>query len=213
MITPDSTFFLFLSTSLALLVVPGPAVLYIIGKSMDQGLKAGLVSVVGIGIGTLVHVIAASIGISAILVASATAFTILKFVGAFYLIYLGIKTLTRKQPISSPSTSDGSSLSKAFIQGVVVNVLNPKTALFFFAFLPQFINPGMGSVSSQIIFLGIVFTAMAIATDSVYALMSSRLSQTLKASSFFIKTQKYFVGATYLLLGLITLASSHPGKK
>lgn len=205
-----SNLILFITTSLALLVIPGPAVLYIVGKSMDQGLKAGLVSVLGIGIGSIAHVIAASIGISALLVASATAFTIVKLAGAFYLIYLGIKTLLRKETHSAIPRQEKKRMTQIFAQGIIVNLFNPKTALFFFAFLPQFISPGSASVSTQIIFLGIIFTLLAVATDSIYALMSSKLSQALRGSNIFIRLQKYVIGTIYLILGVATLTvSSH----
>lgn len=135
--------------SLALAIVPGPAVLYILTRSMSQGRAAGVVSVAGIHVGTLVHIIAAALGLSALLIRSVVAFSVVKYAGAAYLIYLGIRTLRQKGEESGHVASREQSLKKVFYQGIVVNVLNPKTALFFFAFLPQFIEPGNGKETLQ----------------------------------------------------------------
>ena len=141
---------LFITAATILIVVPGPAVLYIMMKSMEQGYKAGLVSALGVGVGAMIHVVAAAVGISALLVASATAFSILKYGGAAYLIYLGIKKLTDKTALIAPVDSERKSLSKIFYEGIVVNTLSPKSAIFFFAFLPQFISTDKGGTTSQI---------------------------------------------------------------
>ena len=133
---PDvSTLIVFSIAALVLLVTPGPAVLYIVARSIDQGRLAGVVSVLGIGLGTMVHVFAAALGISALLVSSATAFNAVKYLGAAYLIYLGVrKFMERDQPVQRIEP-EAQPLSKAFNQGILVNILNPKLALFFFAFL------------------------------------------------------------------------------
>lgn len=130
--------YLFIIASLALLLVPGPAVLYIIGRSVSQGRPAGVASVLGIEVASLVHVTAAALGLSAILLSSALAFNVVKYLGAAYLIYLGIRTLLSKDKAPEEAAAKPDSLRRIFTQGVVVNLLNPKTALFFFAFLPQF---------------------------------------------------------------------------
>lgn len=141
---PDmTTLFLFSGAALLLLLIPGPAVLYIVARSASQGTRAGLVSTVGIHAGTLVHVAAAVVGLSAILVASANAFTIVKLAGAAYLLYLGVAALRSARASSKNSTHDLADrpLGRLFIDGAVVNILNPKTAVFFLAFVPQFIDP------------------------------------------------------------------------
>lgn len=201
----------FVAAALALLLAPGPAVLYIVARSIDQGSLAGIVSVFGIGLGSLVHVAAAALGLSALLVSSAFAFMIVKYLGAAYLIYLGITTLIKKPVTIDAKTAPKQPLFKIFRQGVIVNILNPKTALFFFAFLPQFVDAKNGSVSLQIIFLGALFTTMAICTDSIYALLAGRLGTWLKHSIRFQKIQRYFSGGIYILLGLST-AFSGPNK-
>ncbi|HEY0610992.1 MAG TPA: LysE family translocator, partial [Chitinophaga sp.] len=162
------TILAFIGTSLLLLIIPGPAVLYIIAKSTEQGKKAGMASVAGIEAGTLVHVIASAVGISALLLASATAFSILKYAGAFYLIWMGLKKICTRQPLNTAAAEAGSrqSVSRIFWQGAIVNILNPKTALFFFAFLPQFVNPAKGAVTMQLVLLGLIFVLLATITDS-----------------------------------------------
>src|SRR6478735_12710079 len=143
----SSTLAVFCAAALALVVVPGPAVTYIVTQSIDKGRSAGLASAFGVATGGLVHVAAAVVGLSALLASSATAFTIVKFVGAAYLIVIGIRRLlARHEDALEPeiSTTPGSP-RRLFAQGAVVNVLNPKTALFFLAFLPQFVNPDRGS--------------------------------------------------------------------
>src|SRR5277367_5404230 len=124
---------IFVSTAALLLAIPGPAVLYILSRSIGQGRNAGLVSALGIGVGTLIHTAAAAVGLSALLVSSATAFSIVKYLGAAYLIYLGVQKLRRDESFDDSPDASRTTLTRVFAQGIVVNVLNPKTALFFFA--------------------------------------------------------------------------------
>ncbi|MDN5216686.1 LysE family translocator [Fulvivirgaceae bacterium BMA12] len=202
---------LFLTVATLLIVMPGPAVLYIMTKSIEHGYKAGIVSVLGIGVGGLTHVLFAGIGISAILVASATAFAIVKYLGAIYLIYLGIKKLVGKNSFNKmPTPGTKRQLSKIFYEGVLVNVLNPKTAIFFFAFLPQFVSLEKGGVTSQIIFLGLLFMVTAVLSDTLYVLVSGRLGAWMKNNDGYQRMQKYVIGAIYITLGLLTLSMSQP---
>lgn len=136
----SSQLYLFLGASLALLLAPGPAVLYIVARSMNQGRMAGIVSVLGVESANFFHASAAALGLSAILVSSALAFDIVKYFGAAYLIYLGIRKLLVRQEEAQEKATKQESLSRIYSQGFVVNLLNPKTALFFFAFLPQFVT-------------------------------------------------------------------------
>ena len=202
-----SSFFVFVLASLALLLAPGPAVLYVVARSIDQGRMAGIVSVLGISLGGWVHVFAAAVGLSALLVSSAVAFSVVKYLGAAYLIYLGITTLMA--PTRSVENPEIIKMShgKIFRQGMIVNILNPKTALFFFTFIPQFVDPGRGSVALQIVFLGSVFLLMAIVTDGVYAIVAGTLGQWLKTNQSFLKVQKYLSGSIYILLGVTTALS------
>ena len=193
---------LFVTASLALLLVPGPAVLYIMTRSIDQGRKAGLISVAGIHSGTFVHILAAALGLSAILLSSALAFDIVKYVGAAYLIYLGVKKLIGKDADDVTETVQKQSLGQIYKQGVIVNVLNPKTALFFFAFLPQFVDPTHGSVSLQIMLLGLIFVGMGMITDSTYAIVSSLLAGRLRDSRRFKYVQRYVSGTVFVGLGI-----------
>jgi threonine/homoserine/homoserine lactone efflux protein len=195
---------LFLTASIALLLVPGPAVLYIMTRSIDQGRAAGLASVAGIESATFVHILAAALGLSAILVSSALAFDIVKYVGAAYLIYLGIQKLRSKDEDDAETVVQKQSLTQIYKQGVIVNLLNPKTALFFFAFLPQFIEPSHGSVPLQVVLLGTIFVSIATITDGTYALVSSSLAGRLRGNKRFKQVQRYVSGTVYIGLGITT---------
>src|SRR5581483_2126472 len=140
-----TTIALFLVAGLGLVLIPGPNIIYIVTRSVDQGRRAGLVSALGVEMATLVHVTAAAFGLSALLLSSALAFSVVKYVGAAYLIYLGIRTLLTRDQHQETVVVEPKSLSHIFFQGVLVNLLNPKTALFFFAFLPQFVDPARGA--------------------------------------------------------------------
>ena len=194
----------FMGAALALLLIPGPAVLYITARSANQGHMAGIISVLAIETANFLQAIAAALGLSAILLSSALAFDVVKYLGAAYLIYLGI----RKLLVSEEETGNGAikpeSLSRIYWQGLVVNLLNPKTALFFFAFLPQFVDPDKGNVTEQTLLLGALFVGMAIITDSMYALLASSLAGKLRGSRHFQKGQRYFAGLVYVGLGITT---------
>ena len=205
---PDaSTFVLFLAAALALLLVPGPSVLYIVARSVDQGRTAGLVSMLGVEAGALVHVAFAAAGLSAILASSAAAFGVVKWLGAAYLIWLGIKRLFARDEDDVPVVVERERLSRVISQGVVVNVLNPKTALFFLAFLPQFVNPSGGAAWAQVMVLGATFVALAVCTDGLYALLGSTAGGWLRHKSeraSFRRGQRYVSGGVYLALGVAT---------
>jgi threonine/homoserine/homoserine lactone efflux protein len=168
MIPSHSSLLLFVSAALVLLVIPGPAVFYVVGRSIGQGRGPGLVSALGIQVGTLVHVAAAAVGLSALLMSSAAAFVVVKYLGAAYLIYLGVQKLRSEESLELSGNPARVKLGRVFAQGVVVNVLNPKTALFFFAFLPQFVDASRGNVAGQILFLGILFSVLGVMSDSLW---------------------------------------------
>lgn len=197
----------FCLASLALLVVPGPSVLYIVSRSMDHGRMAGLASVLGVHTGTLVHIAAAAAGLSALLISSAVAFNVVRYAGAAYLIYIGLRRIFDKEDVVSAEQATSRKLSRIYYQGVVVNVLNPKTALFFFAFLPQFVDPAKGAAWVQIVVLGLVFIAVGIVSDGTYALAASTLAGKLKTSRFWHRFQRYFAGGTLIALGVTAAAS------
>jgi threonine/homoserine/homoserine lactone efflux protein len=202
-VAPDR-FALFATAAVALLLVPGPAVLYIVTRSIHQGKRAGLVSVLGIHTGTLVHITAASAGLSALLVSSASAFTAVKLAGAAYLIGLGLWTLFSKAAEADVVLGGERRLRRVYGQGVVVNVLNPKTALFFLAFLPQFVDPHRGHATLQIALLGLTFAGLGLVTDSLWALGAGAAGDVLRRSRRFAQTQRFVSGAVFVGLGVVT---------
>ena len=199
---------IFIAASVALLITPGPAVLYIITRSLDQGRTAGLISVLGIQCGTLFHIAAAALGLSALLLSSTLAFNVVKYLGAAYLIYLGIRKYLEEEPAEEIEI-EVQPLRRIFYQGMVVNLLNPKTALFFFAFLPQFVNPAAGSVSGQILLLGVGFVGLALLSDGTYALLAGSLRPLLRGSQQVVRRQRYFAGTMYIALGLTAAFVGH----
>jgi threonine/homoserine/homoserine lactone efflux protein len=195
---PDSTaLWLFCLAALALLAIPGPAVLYVVVQSAEQGRRVGLASVAGIHLGTLVHVAAATAGLSALIVTSAVAFSVVKYAGAAYLIYLGVRKLLEREPAVGVERRT-QPLRRAFVRGIVVNVLNPKTALFFLAFLPQFVDTDRGGVWSQALVLGFVFIGLGLVSDSLYALAAGTVGGLLRRRR---KAMRYGSGAVYVGLG------------
>jgi threonine/homoserine/homoserine lactone efflux protein len=196
----------FVGAALLLLVVPGPSVLYIVTRSIDQGRKAGLVSMLGIEAGALVHVAAAALGLSAILMTSAAAFSVVKYAGAAYLVFLGVRRLmTPEEPLreSDPAREP---VRRLFWQGVLVNALNPKTALFFLAFIPQFVDL-TAPIAPQVLLLGAIFILLALLSDGVYALVASGAGRWLRRSVRFAKARRYVTGGVYLGLGVTAAAS------
>jgi threonine/homoserine/homoserine lactone efflux protein len=195
---PDSTsLWLFGLAALALLAIPGPAVLYIVLQSAEQGRRVGLASVAGVHLGTLVHVAAAAAGLSALIVASSLAFSAVKYAGAAYLVYLGIrKLLDRDARAEVERTREP--LRRAFVRGTIVNALNPKTALFFLAFLPQFVAPGRGGLWSQALVLGFVFVGLGLVTDSLYALAAGTVAGLLRRKRSVVR---YGSGVVFIALG------------
>ncbi|HKU15273.1 MAG TPA: LysE family translocator [Steroidobacteraceae bacterium] len=199
---------LFLGAALVLLLIPGPAVLYIVGRSVAQGRRAGLVSVLGIHVATFIHVLAAALGLSVLLLSSALAFSIVKYAGAAYLIYLGLRKLF------GPADAAGAngelpqySHARLFRDGFVVNLLNPKTALFFFAFLPQFVDVGRGHVAMQITLLGLMFAVLGFLTDSAWAVLAGTAGGWLKRSRAYMKFERYGSGILFIGLGLTAALS------
>ncbi len=204
---------LFTGAALVLLLIPGPAVLYIVGRSVAQGRTAGLVSVLGIHAATFMHVLAAALGLSVLLLSSAVAFSIVKYAGAAYLIWLGLRKLF------GPAETAGAngelapfSHARLFRDGFVVNLLNPKTALFFFAFLPQFVDVARGHVAMQITLLGFVFVLLGFCTDSAYALLAGTAGDWLKRSRGYVKFERYGSGLLFIGLGVAAAFSGSQKK-
>ena len=208
---PDATTFgLFVAAALALLLVPGPAVLYVVARSVDQGRPAGLASVLGVGIGSLVHIAFAAVGLSALLASSAAAFSVVKWLGAAYLIWLGLQRLLARDEEEVPVEVEPERLLRVFLQGIIVNVLNPKTALFFLAFLPQFVDPARGAAWTQIVVLGTTFVAVGLCTDSSYALLGGTAGDWLRRKSqgaSFRWVRRFVPAGVYIALGMATAVS------
>jgi threonine/homoserine/homoserine lactone efflux protein len=210
---PDApTLLAFAVASLLLLLVPGPAVVYIVTRSATQGRRAGLVSVAGIHAGTVVHVIAAIVGLSAVLVASATAFTFVKLAGAAYLVWLGGRAI--RSALVGDHADAGAldpfaprPFRRLFVDGAVLNVLNPKTAVFFLAFVPQFVDPSTEHPRVSVAVLGGVFILLGLMSDSVYALAGGTIGARLRRSQRARRRAGLIAGGTYLGLGAITAVS------
>ena len=191
----------FVLASLILLVLPGPGVLYVVTRTLTDGLATGLVSALGLATGVLAHVVAAAVGVSALLLASAHAFALLKLIGAAYLIYLGIRTLLSKGSSGEAKPAESVSRSRAFVDGIIVSVFNPKIAVFFVAYIPQFINPDHGSVAMQFVMLGVLYAALAVCTDGAYALIAARLRRQFGARFFQGQAPRLLGGSVFVLLG------------
>ena len=192
----------FIAAALALLITPGPAVLYIVARSIDQGRGAGLVSMLGVHAGTLVHVAAAAAGLSALLAASATAFSIVKYLGAVYLVYLGVRRLLDRRTVTAVAEGPPPRLRRAFVDGIVVNVLNPKTALFFLAFLPQFVDVSRGGIGGQVLGLGLLFVMLGLITDGLYAVGAGTAAGWLRGNPRFLSGERWVSGSMYIGLGV-----------
>ena len=201
---------IFVAASLPLLLVPGPAVLYIVARGMDGGRSAGLISMLGVQVGAVVHIAFAAVGLSAILASSAAAFSVVKWLGVAYLVWLGISRLLARDETEAPANVGRRRPGDLFWQGALVNVLNPKTALFFLAFLPQFVDPSQGAAWMQVLTLGLTFVFLAMCTDSLYALLSGTAGDWLKRryeNAGFRRGQRYLSGGIYLALGAFTAVS------
>jgi threonine/homoserine/homoserine lactone efflux protein len=203
---------LFVVAAIVLLLTPGPAVLYIVTRSVEQGRLAGLVSALGIHVGTLVHVAAAALGVSALLVSSALAFDVVKYLGALYLVYLGVRKLMGRDQSAGGQALPPRSLRRLFGQGVVVNVLNPKTALFFLAFLPQFVDVSKGAVGFQILVLGMIFVALGVLSDGLYAVAAGTAGAWLKREGRLLRAERYVSGSVFVGLGVTAALAGH-GRK
>jgi threonine/homoserine/homoserine lactone efflux protein len=207
----------FAATALVLLVIPGPAVLYVTTRSAAHGRRAGFVSLLGIHTGSLVHIVASVVGLSALLVASAAAFSVVKLAGGAYLVYLGVRTIAGRGGGANADATSGRrgrrephDLRRLYLDGVVVNVLNPKTALFFLAFLPQFVDPDRGPVWTQTLVLGLLFTLLGMLSDGTYALASAQIGSWFRRRRPASRSRGRFVeGGLLVGLGITSLAIPH----
>ena len=212
---PDpSTFLLFAAASLAFLAIPGPSVFYIVTRSLAQGRRAGVTSMLGVQAGGLVHVVAAAFGISALIASSATAFTIVKYVGAAYLVLLGVrKLLSHGERDAAPEPRGPATGSRLFWQGAVVNLLNPKTALFFLAFLPQFVDPSAGPVAPQMLVLGTLLVGLGVVSDGTYALVAAGAGRRLRETAAARRLLDRLSGGVFIALGLVAALAGEPRQR
>jgi threonine/homoserine/homoserine lactone efflux protein len=206
-----STYALFVAAALALLLVPGPAVIYVVARSVEGGRLTGLVSVLGIELGTLMHVVFAAAGLSAIVVSSAAAFSLVKWLGAAYLIWLGLRQILGSDSgdEEAPSGDEGNRF-RVFSQSVLVQVLNPKVALFFLAFLPQFVDPSRGAAWTQIVVLGATLAILGLFTDGLYALLGGTAGDWIRKRSTgagLRRAGRYVTGGVYIALGAVAAIS------
>lgn len=202
---PDgSTLVAFLVASLALLVLPGPTVMYIVARGVSQGRSAALVSTLGVEVGTLIQLLVATAGLSALLASSDIAFSAIRFLGAGYLVWLAVGVALNDGNHVFREQRGSGSLKPVFFQGVLVEVLNPKTALFFLAFLPQFADPERGPVAWQMFLLGMIFILLAVCNDGLIGLLSGTLGSRLRAGQRFLAVQRHVSGSIYMTLAVST---------
>jgi threonine/homoserine/homoserine lactone efflux protein len=198
---PDGTTILIVAlASLALVVIPGPAVIYILTRSVSQGRNAGLVSAVGVNLGSSVHVLAAVAGLTMLLANSATAYTVVKWAGVGYLAWIGVRTLMKDDADFAQPRLEPTALRKIFIQGVLVNMLNPKVAIFFLAFLPQFVDTDAPHAPMQTLVLGITLVTIGLVSDSLYALAGGSVGDVLRRRPHVARGTRLAAGSTYLAL-------------
>lgn len=194
------SFGVFMLSTLALNLTPGPDMLYVLGRSVGQGRRAGVVSALGIGAGILVHMAAVALGLSALLREVPAAYEAIRYAGAAYLLYLGVRTWLERGTVGAKGDEAPVSLWRVFRQGVVTNVLNPKVALFFLAFLPQFVDPARGEVGWQIVALGLAFDVSGTAVNVGVALAAGWLGERLRQSPRLARAQRVFTGGVFVAL-------------
>ena len=200
-----STLGLFALASLALIAIPGPSVIYIVTRSIEHGRSAGLISMLGVQAGALVHVTAAAIGLSALLASSATAFAIVTYAGGAYLVFLGVRRLRAGTVTDLGQSPPAVARSAVVRQGALVNILNPKTAIFFLAFLPQFVDPARGAFALQVFALGLCFIAVAILSDGTYALLAGSIGERLRSNAAAALRLERLSGVLLIMLGAVAV--------
>ena len=191
----------FLAAALVLAVTPGPGIFYVLARSLGEGTRVGVRSTLGTALGGLCHVVGAALGLSTLLMTSATAFEIVRYAGACYLVFLGVRVLLGLREATPDAPPARSGTGDAFRQGVLTELLNPKTALFFLTFLPQFAQPERGSVALQLLALGCVSVALNSCADLVVAIVAGRLRTGLRAGSRWVRRQRALSGVALIALG------------
>jgi threonine/homoserine/homoserine lactone efflux protein len=207
---PDATTLaLFAAACLAFLAIPGPSVFYVVTRSLVQGRRAGLTSMLGVQAGGLVHVVAAAFGVSALIASSAAAFSVVKYAGAAYLVFLGLRKLLGRDAEEDVEPRGPASNARLFGHGVIVNVLNPKTALFFLAFLPQFVDPG-APVAPQMLVLGVMLVCIGTLSDGTYALLAAGAGNRLRSATAVRRRLDRISGGVFVGLGVFAALAGEP---
>jgi threonine/homoserine/homoserine lactone efflux protein len=206
-----TTYGLFILASIVLLLIPGPAVLYIVTRSIDQGRTAGLASVLGVTTGTLIQIGFAVVGLSSLVLASAIAFDVVKYAGAAYLVFLGVKRLLSRDRAELQRSRAQRTLRRLYTQGVIVNTLNPKTALFIFALLPQFVEVDNGRVWLQVLALGLTLCLLGLLSDGLYAFVAGTVADRLRGSRAMGRIERWVGGTVLVGLGVAAAAVGRPG--
>ena len=198
----QATLITYLAILLGFVFIPGPAVLLTLARASTSGTRTGLATALGIAVGDLVHTLLAVVGISAVVLASAFLFSLVKYLGAAYLVYLGLRAILERVDRQRPVAAGQLAPKAAFRQAVLVEILNPKSALFFLAFLPQFVRPENGSVSLQLIVLGVLFVLMGLLSTVIVAISAGGVGAFLRRNPFVLRWQGKVVGSIYCGLGL-----------
>lgn len=207
----STNFPLFLSAAFLLAITPGPGIFYVMTRSLKGGRGEGIASALGTAVGGMGHVLAAALGLSVVLATSAVAFNLVRYVGAAYLVYLGIQALRRHEPLSLDQSVVATGAQRAFLQGIVVEVLNPKTALFFLAFIPQFVDP-KGILFAQFLLLGVIVVLLNTSVDFLVALLAGPLGERLQSSQRLRTSQRLVTGTGLIALGgYVALTGNHRG--
>jgi threonine/homoserine/homoserine lactone efflux protein len=193
---------LFIMASFTLIITPGPDMIYVISRGIGQGRTAGILSACGVCCGLVLHTLAVAIGLAIVLKTCSIAFYVLKYIGALYLIYLGIRTLTVKQGLISVKHKKRQSHTSLFLQGFLTNVLNPKVALFFLSFLPQFVDSNSPAVALQSILLGLIYFLLCLVVLVIIALLSGKIGSLLQAKESIARKTGWISGSVLMGLGI-----------
>ncbi len=196
------TIILFMAAALALNVTPGPSIAYVMSQSFGQGRPAGLISALGLGTGSLLHAIGATLGLSAVVAYSLMVYAVLKYLGAAYLVYLGVGLLRQRTVLQADAVPPRLSLSRVYWQGVLTEILNPKIALFFLSFLPQFVDPARGSVAGQILFFGLLFHVTGVPINMLVAVAGSAIAASFSRNPLLERIRNWLSGTVLIGLGV-----------
>ena len=204
-----SSLIVYISAAFILLITPGPAVIYIVTRTLNQGTAAGIFSIIGLTIGSFIYILTISFGVGALITESELLFNIIKYLGAAYLIYLGVQKIFFSKHITKEDDLVKGGLLQIMNNAILVSLLNPKSILFFLAFLPQFVDVNNGSVSLQLLLLGIIFLLISFFTDGSYVLLAGKVRGWFKLKRNFLSAQNYASGTVYILLGLFAAFSGN----